>query len=72
MLNKQEFRERTAHNCSYEEYKACCCQDCDKTNCVHRDAYRRLPKIDGGLGLCPNLATLATSNNIKEETNNEI
>lgn len=23
--------------------------------CPHRGAYRRVPKIDGGLGLCPNL-----------------
>ena len=26
-----------------------------KEDCIHRDAYRRLPEIDGGLGLCPNL-----------------
>lgn len=26
-----------------------------KEECPHRDAYRRLPEIDGGLGLCPNL-----------------
>ena len=26
-----------------------------KKDCVHRDAFRRMPRIDGGLGLCPNL-----------------
>ena len=26
-----------------------------KADCIHRNAYRRLPEIDGGLGLCPNL-----------------
>lgn len=29
--------------------------ECGKTDCIHRDAYRRLPNIDGGLGLCLNL-----------------
>ena len=24
-------------------------------DCVHREAYRRVPRIDGDLGLCPNL-----------------
>ena len=64
MLNEQEFKERTAYKCSYEEYKVCYCQNCDRTDCIHRDTYRRLPKIDGGLGLCPNLTALATSNKI--------
>lgn len=65
MLNEQEFKERTAHKCTYEEYKACYCQNCDRADCIHRDAYRRLPKIDGGLGLCPNLAILATRKEVK-------
>lgn len=26
-----------------------------KEDCIHRNAYRRVPEIDGGLGLCPNL-----------------
>ncbi len=65
MLTEQEFRECTAHKCSYEEYKACYCQNCDIADCIHRGAYRRLPKIDGGLGLCPNLTMLTTSNEVK-------
>lgn len=30
------------------------CRYCDQV-CVHRDAYRRLPREIGGLGLCPRL-----------------
>lgn len=26
-----------------------------KEDCIHRDAFRRVPEIDGGLGLCPRL-----------------
>lgn len=55
MLSEQEFKERTAYKCTYEEYKACCCSECKRTDCIHREAFRRLPEIDGGLGLCPNL-----------------
>ena len=33
----------------------CYCPDCDKADCIHRNAYRRMPEVDGGLGLCPNL-----------------
>lgn len=40
---------------SYEEYIKCCCPECKRENYIHRDAYRRLPEIDGGLNLCPNL-----------------
>lgn len=54
MMTRERFAE-TNYKMSYEEYKKCCCSECDKKDCIHRDAYRRLPKIDGGLGLCPNL-----------------
>ena len=40
---------------SYEEYQKCDCTECTKEECPHREAYRRVPEIDGGLGLCPNL-----------------
>lgn len=30
-------------------------QNVKKEDCIHRGAYRRVPEIDGGLGLCPNL-----------------
>ena len=29
--------------------------ECKKEECPHRGAIRRVPEIDGGLGLCPNL-----------------
>ena len=54
MLSKEQF-ERTAWKMSYAEYKKCYCPDCDREGCPHREAFRRIPRIDGGLGLCPNL-----------------
>lgn len=29
------------------------CCSCGRQNCVHREAYRRLPTSIGGLDLCP-------------------
>ena len=55
MMTKERFENGTSYKMSYEEYKKCCCSECDRENCIHRDAYRRLPEIDGGLGLCPRL-----------------
>lgn len=41
---------------TYEEYNACDCSKCEKADtCPHKNAYRRVPEIDGGLGLCSNL-----------------
>lgn len=39
------------------EIEKCDCIKCEKANstCIHFDAYRRLPKSKGGLGLCPKL-----------------
>ena len=55
MMTEERFKE-TNYKMSYEEYKKCDCTECDnKADCIHRDAYRRVPEIDGGLGLCPNL-----------------
>ena len=54
MMTRERFKE-TNWKISYEEYKKCYCGECDKTDCIHRNAYRRVPEIDGGLGLCPNL-----------------
>lgn len=55
MMTEERFKE-TAYKMSYEEYKKCYCPKCNKKeNCIHHDTYRRLPEIDGGLGLCPNL-----------------
>lgn len=58
MMTKKEFEERTNYRMSYAEYKACYCPECNNLNCIHREAFRRVPKIDGGLGLCPNLEKL--------------
>lgn len=55
MMTRERFQE-TDYKMTYEEYQKCCCSECDKNEtCKHRDAYRRLPEIDGGLGLCMNL-----------------
>lgn len=59
---EKEKRRRETHangswKCSYEEYAACYCPDCSEADCIHRGAFRRVPTIDGGLGLCPKLQT---------------
>lgn len=54
MISEERFSE-TSWKMSYDEYKKCSCSECDKKDCIHRNAYRRMPIIDGGLGLCPNL-----------------
>lgn len=53
-MTKEEFA-RTAWKMTYEEYSRCDCSRCAEKGCPHRDAYRRVPRIDGGLGLCKNL-----------------
>jgi len=53
-MTEQEFMY-SGWKMSYEEYKECYCPDCDNETCGHRETYRRFPKIDGGLALCPNL-----------------
>lgn len=64
MIGKAEFEKKVAkgefgYKCSYEEYAACWCPTCDKREtCPHAMAYRRMPVIDGGLGLCPHLSNL--------------
>ena len=57
-MTREEFINSTNWKMSYEEYQACDCTQCEKTNCIHREVYRRVPRIDGGLGLCPNLSEL--------------
>lgn len=40
----------------FSEYGECApteCSKCDRKECIHREAYRRLLKRDGGLELCP-------------------
>lgn len=63
MLSLDEFQHRTAYKCTYEEYAACYCPECDKKDdCKHSGAFRRMPVVDGGLGLCPNLSSLRGGN----------
>lgn len=54
-MTKEHYETMTAWKMSYEEYCACDCCNCEKRDCPHKGAYRRVPEIDGGLGLCPNL-----------------
>lgn len=58
MITQEEFT-KTGWKMSYEEYKKCYCPECEnKESCIHREAFRRVPAVDGGLGLCPNLRQL--------------
>lgn len=41
-------------------FDPCNCTYCDRQGCVHRDAFRRLPENEGGLGLCYNLKEVRT------------
>ena len=54
VMSESEYKN-TAWKMSYEEYVKCYCPDCNRDGCIHRDTYRRVPRIDRGLGLCPNL-----------------
>lgn len=54
MMTRERFTE-TNWKMTYEEYQKCDCTECEREKCIHRDAYRRVPEIDGGLNLCPNL-----------------
>lgn len=61
MMTKEQF-DKTSYNCSYEEHCMCDCSECRESGCRHRDAYRRRPEADGGLGLCPRLKDYYASN----------
>lgn len=51
-----EAYERSAFRCTLPEYIAIQCRYCKRSeNCPHKNAFRRVPVVDGGLGLCPNL-----------------
>ena len=54
-MTEKEYKSNTNWKMSYEEFKKCDCSNCKK-ECIHRGTFRRVPLIDGGLGLCPNLA----------------
>lgn len=55
MAKTKEWFKTTAFKMSWDEYQLCDCDQCKEENCIHRNTYRRLPKVDGGLGLCPKL-----------------
>ena len=51
-----EAYNRSAFRCTLDEYIAIQCRYCARSeNCPHKDAFRRAPVVDGGLGLCKNL-----------------
>ena len=54
IMSREEFGN-TNWKMSYEEYQKCYCPDCNVEGCPHREAYRRVPSVDGGLGFCLNL-----------------
>lgn len=54
-MTREQFENNTNWKMTFEEYQKCDCTQCNKENCIHREAFRRVPVIDGGLGLCPNL-----------------
>ena len=54
-MTREQFENNTNYKMSYEEFQKCDCTQCDNKDCIHRNAFRRVPVIDGGLGLCPNL-----------------
>lgn len=53
-MTREEYKN-TGWKMSYEEFQKCDCSKCARKDCVHREAFRRVPKIDSGLGLCYNL-----------------
>ena len=55
IMTREHFENNTNWKMTFEEYQKCDCTQCDDKDCVHRNAFRRVPVIDGGLGLCPNL-----------------
>ena len=56
MMNEERFKETAYYGkISYETFQKCECSACDRKDCIHREAYRRMPVIVGGLGLCPRL-----------------
>ena len=62
MKPTKEWFETTLYNgkITFDTYLKCYCPDCTRENCIHREAYRRMPREVGGLGLCPNLSVNTT------------
>jgi hypothetical protein len=56
MMTREDFESR-GWKMSYDEFVRCECSDCIKAwNCIHKNAFRRFPTSDDGLGLCSNLS----------------
>ena len=62
MKPTKEWFETTLYKgkITFDTYLKCYCPDCTRENCIHREAYRRMPREVGGLGLCPNLSVNTT------------
>jgi len=54
-MTKEQSVKNTSWKMTYEEYKKCDCSKCGKKECPYRGKHNRVPRIDGGLSLCPNL-----------------
>lgn len=54
MMTREEFEKRH-WSMTFEEFIKCDCTECEREDCIHRNAYRRFPEIDGGLALSPRL-----------------
>lgn len=72
-MTKERFAQ-TAFKMSYAEHRCCECGECTRADCKQRGAYRRVPKIDSGLALCPNLmfATVIGEEGVLVERNGKI
>lgn len=68
----KEILQKTNFKMSLDEYQRCDCASCGRQNCVHKNAYRRFPKIDGGLGLCYNLDAFYKAHIYKKLDENRI
>lgn len=57
-MTKEQFENQTNWKMTFAEFQACDCTRCNREECPHREAFRRVPFVDGGLALCPNLRGL--------------
>lgn len=52
-MTRERFLQ-TNWKMSFEEFQTCDCTQCNR-KCIHKEAFRRVPIIDGGLELCSKL-----------------
>lgn len=49
------------------------CEICERANdCIHKGAFRRLPRTEGGLGLCENLKIQADTSSLWKQEKQEL